>query len=401
MLIYALSVLDRYIVATLVEPIKAEFGLSDGQIGFLTGMAYAVAYAVCGIPIARLADRTVRIRLISILLAFWSAMTAAAGAATAYWQLVLARAGVGAGESGLVPTAHSLIADLFKPEHRASAIGVFTFGGVIGGSTAFYVGGWMAETYGWRITLFAAAAPGFLLALLFLLLKEPPREARADEPAAANATRALLPALGALFASRQYTRTVVAFAIFAFVSIAVFYWAPAFMVRSGGFGLAEAGRFLGVAAVFGGIGGILFLTTLASRLLRSDVRYHLWIPSAMISVFFCSAMLVLLAPSPTTAYLLFLAEFAAYATAPPLFAYILSLARPDQRALAASVNVVLLSIVGIGFGPQAAGWMSDALRPLFEHQSLAYGLAILCLSCPVAIMLLIYNGFRETRTEVS
>ena len=175
-LTYALNFVDRQILAILQEPIKAELGLSDSQLGLLTGFAFAVFYVVCGIPIARWADRGVRRSIIALAIAVWSVMTGLCGLAQNYVQLLLARIGVGVGEAGGSPPAHSMISDIFPPAERATALSTYSVGINIGIMVGFLMGGWLNEFFGWRVAFLAVCVPGLVMALVLrLTLAEPER----------------------------------------------------------------------------------------------------------------------------------------------------------------------------------------------------------------------------------
>ncbi|MDP1555043.1 MAG: MFS transporter, partial [Hyphomonas sp.] len=184
-LTYTFNHVDRQILVILLEPIKAEFGLSDGQVGWLTGLSFAAFYATLGIPVAMWADRGNRRNIISIALGIWSAMTALSGLAQNFWHLLLARMGVGIGEAGGTPPATSMIADLYPPQERAMALGVYTSGIGLGIMAGFALGGYIYELYGWRTAFFAAGVPGLILALIVRFgIKEPVRglaDQRKDE----------------------------------------------------------------------------------------------------------------------------------------------------------------------------------------------------------------------------
>jgi len=174
--VYASSQVDRQIMAILLEPIKIELGASDTQMGFLVGLTFAIFYATLGMPIAMLADRTNRRNIITAAISIWSAMTVLCGYAGSFFQLALARIGVGVGEAGSTPPSHSIIADLFPPESRGTAMGVFALGVNIGLLIAYLAGGWLSENYGWRMTFVIVGLPGLLIAaILFLTVKEPRR----------------------------------------------------------------------------------------------------------------------------------------------------------------------------------------------------------------------------------
>ena len=172
---YIVNFVDRSILAILLEPIKAELILSDTELGMLGGLAFALFYATLGIPIAALADRTSRVRILAISMIIWSAMTAACGAAWNFVTLLLARIGVGVGEAGASPPSHSLISDYFPLEGRATALSIYALGIPIGSMVGNFVGGWGADELGWRNTFYLVGFPGIVIALfIWATLREPP-----------------------------------------------------------------------------------------------------------------------------------------------------------------------------------------------------------------------------------
>lgn len=173
---YTSSHVDRNIMGILMEPVKADLMLTDTQLGFLSGIAFAIFYATLGIPIALVADRGNRRNIIAWAIAIWSGMTAVCGLAQNFWQLALARIGVGIGEAGSSPPSHSMIADMYPPEERASAMAIYSLGVYFGVMIGFLVGGWVAVWYGWRAAFFVVGLPGLILALIVrYTLVEPPR----------------------------------------------------------------------------------------------------------------------------------------------------------------------------------------------------------------------------------
>ena len=180
---YTSSHVDRNIMGILLEPIKADLLLSDTQLGFLSGIAFAIFYATLGIPIALVADRGNRRNIVAWAIAIWSGMTALCGLAGSFWQLALARIGVGVGEAGSSPPSHSMIADMYAPNERASAMAIYSLGVYFGVMIGFLVGGWVAVWYGWRAAFFVVGLPGILLALLVrFTLREPARGGADDGP---------------------------------------------------------------------------------------------------------------------------------------------------------------------------------------------------------------------------
>ena len=182
--VYASSQVDRQIMGMLLEPIRLELGASDTAMGFLVGLTFAIFYATLGMPIAMLADRTNRRNIITAAITIWSGMTVLCGYAQTFVQMAFARIGVAVGEAGSTPPSHSIISDLFPPERRGTAMGVFALGVNIGLLLAYLGGGWLSENYGWRFTFVAVGLPGLLIALLLYLTVAEPRRGASDVLAA-------------------------------------------------------------------------------------------------------------------------------------------------------------------------------------------------------------------------
>ena len=174
-LVYILNFVDRQLVAILGQPMKAELGLSDRQLGLLSGVAFALFYTTLGLPIARVAERRSRVGVIAVSLGLWSAATAMCGLARTVPQLVLARLGVGLGEAGYSPTAQSLIADMVPPERRATALSLFSLGIPAGMLIGAIAGGWLAQSLGWRMAFIWLGVPGVALAFVVALVLRDPR----------------------------------------------------------------------------------------------------------------------------------------------------------------------------------------------------------------------------------
>ena len=175
-LVYAFNHIDRQVLVILLEPIRKDLGLQDWHLGLLSGLGFAAVYSTVGIPVAIWADRGVRRDIVALSLGVWSFMTVLSGFAQTYWHLLLARMGVGLGEAGGTPPATSMIADLYPPSQRATALGVYTLGIGLGILAGFPLGGYVYELHGWRAAFFVAGAPGLVLALIvWLTVREPQR----------------------------------------------------------------------------------------------------------------------------------------------------------------------------------------------------------------------------------
>lgn len=364
--------LDRMVIAVMVEPMKRDLGLSDTQMGLTSGLAFAMLYAVCGIPLARIADRGSRKWLLAICLTGWSAMTALTGAVRNFAELFAARMAVGIGEAGCVPSAHSMIGDMFPPERRAFAVGVFQAGGLVGMSIGLAVAGLLAEAYGWRTAMIGIGLAGIpLAALIAVTMREPPRHSAppSSEPA--------LAALRALAARRPLVHIIAGLSVGAFATYGMAQWLPAFFIRSHGATLTEVGIY---GAVFGGLSGVagtLAAGALMVRLHRRDSRWELWLPALCYALALpCYAASFALPALAQALASQFLAVFLAAAGGTVAISAIQTFAEPHRRATAVAVMVLLSSLIGLGLGPTAVGAASDALSAAFGTQSLRYALVL-------------------------
>lgn len=364
--------LDRMVIAVMVEPMKRDLGLSDTQLGLVSGLAFALLYATCGIPLARIADQRSRKWLLTTCLAVWSLMTALTGLARNFAELFAARMAVGVGEAGCVPASHSMIGDMFPPERRALAVSIFQAGGLIGLSVGLAAAGMAAEMFGWRTALIGVGLLGLPLALLMALtLREPERKhATFDKESAAAA-------LAALAGSRPLVHLVVGIAIGSFATYGMAQWLPAFFIRSHGLSLTGVGFYGGITAGIGGVLGTLAGGWAMVRLRPRDQRWELWLPTCTYLgciPFYLTAFWV---ESAVLAYAIkFFGIFIAAAGGGVALAAIQSFAEPHRRATAVAIMMFLSSLIGLGLGPAAVGAISDALAGRFGTESLRYALMI-------------------------
>ncbi|MEY4619294.1 MAG: hypothetical protein RIS65_466 [Pseudomonadota bacterium] len=380
LLVYILNFLDRQIVNILAEPIKGELGLSDTQLGLLAGPAFAVFYAVLGIPIARYADnaKTNRVWLISVCLAVWSAMTALCGVAQNFVQLALARIGVGVGEAGCTPAAHSLIADSVAPEKRSSAIAFFGLGIPIGGLLGLIIGGVVNDQYGWRIALMLVGTPGILLAFLLPLLIRDPRRCAdsahfntADTPVKAKLS--IKDAVHEVFASKAYLYVFIAASFTAFLSYGKGLWTISFFIRSHGLSTTEAGLAMAVALGISGIIGTWLGGKMADVFGKHDKRHILTLPAIGMAI----AAPILFAGYWAEDWriavaLLILPTILNSAYYGPAYGCVQGLVRPEARAIAASLVVFGQNLIGLGMGPLLFGMLSDWLQPMAGGESVRW-----------------------------
>lgn len=380
--VYCSSHIDRNIMGILLEPIKRDLGLSDTQLGFLSGFAFAIFYATLGMPIAMWADRGNRRNIIALAIATWSAMTALCGLAGNFWQLALARIGVGVGEAGSSPPSHSMIADLYPREERASAMAVYSLGISFGIMIGFLVGGWVAEWYGWRVAFFVVGLPGLALAALVRgTLIEPPRGHAEIRTASASERDAPAPAtpptaaFGHMWRTRTTRHVVLGMTLAAFVGYGAVIWTPAFLMRSHGLSPGEVGTLLSFGFGIGGGLGVFTGGKLADVLARRDPRWTLW----LVAIGKCSMVPFVLAfyaiENTTLALALYLPGifFSSFYLGPSM-ALVQSLSPLRSRAMASAILLFVVNLIGLGVGPQSVGLVSDLLRGPFGDDSLRYAL---------------------------
>jgi len=381
---YALGVLtlmsfvayvDRTAMAMLLQPIKLELRLTDGELGLLTGLAFAAFYAFMGLPLARLADRAPRVKLLSICLVLWSGATAVTGLARNFPQIFLARMGVGVGEAGCVPPSHSLIADYFPPERRALAITIFQSGASVGLSGGLFVVGLLAESFGWRGALQIIGLAGVPLALLIILTVpeglRPKPSAETREP--------FTKALAAILRRPALLHLMVGYGLHSICTSGVTQWSPSFLIRSYGMSMAQVGAWSGLATGVAGIAGLLTGGLLANWLAPHDVRWELRIP--VITVLLSLPFFALMFLSPTAWLSLAMQVFAKYFSAVGggvALAAVQSFVEPHRRATAVSIILFLSSLLGLGLGPYLIGVISDLLAPSLGQESLRYALLFAC-----------------------
>jgi MFS transporter, Spinster family, sphingosine-1-phosphate transporter len=383
LIVYIFNFLDRQIVNILAEPISRDLGLSDTQIGLMTGIAFAAFYTFLGIPIARFADRpkTNRVGLISVSLIIWSGMTALCGMAQNFVQLLLARIGVGVGEAGCTPAAHSLIADLAPPEKRASAISFYSLGIPIGSLLGMVIGGMIADTYGWRAAFLVAGLPGIALAaIVFFVLRDPRMSAhlKAAEPKPAISTAE---AFKEILASRAFIMLAIGGAMAAFLSYGKATWTTIFFQRTHELSPGEVGFWFGIGGGIAGIIGTFAGGWFADKYGKVNRRHVLTAP----------AMGMLLAiPIAISAYwvenwwyaliLIMTPTFLNSMYVGPAYSCAQGLVPLRARAMASAVLLFAQNLIGLGLGPLFFGMLSDGIKPTAGDESVRwvlYGAALL------------------------
>jgi len=384
--VYAFNFIDRQILAILLPAIQQEFEVSDGMLGFLAGTAFALFYATLGVPIALLADRWNRRNLITLSLALWSGMTALCGLAGNVVQLSAARIGVGVGEAGLSPAAHSMLADYYPPTQRATAMGIFTLGISIGIMLAYLAGGWIVEHLGWREAFLIVGVPGLLLAVLVQLTVAEPARGQTDGRRDAASSPRVRQTLSYLLARRSFVWLSLGAGLASFGGYALASFFPTYLARSHAMSMTDIGLYLGL--VFGVAGGLGFVGggKLADRLGRVSQSRALSGIAAVLLVGGLLLLPVLLGQHTSLVLVAFIVPAAlSNSYLPMVFALTQGLAALRMRGVAAALMLFVVNIVGLGLGPQFAGLLSDALRTTFGQESMRYALLIVvAMSYPLA-----------------
>ena len=387
--VYTFNFIDRQILVILQESIKNDLNLTDTHLGLLTGLAFALFYVTLGIPIAHLADKTNRRNIVAFSLAIWSAMTALSGLAQNFAQLLLARIGVGIGEAGGSPPSHSIISDYFPPERRATALSIYSVGIYIGILFGYSLGGWLDHNYGWRMALMALGIPGIIYALVLLFsVKEPPRGHSDPDHLKQTEDSSFKEVLSLLFSKKTFIFLAFGCGLHTFANYGVGNFFAPFLARVHGMSVVEIGAALGLTAGLGGMIGTFLGGFLADRLGARNIRWYLWIavwaeilgfiPSVfayfsgnttlVLVAYFCSALL-------SAMYL------------GPCIAVTHNLVSAKMRSLSSAILFLVLNLIGLGIGPLAIGFISDALAPTYGVESLRYAFCFTFLTGSIAMVL--------------
>jgi len=353
-----LNMADRAILGVLLESIRLEMYLTDTQVGLMTGFAFALFYALAGIYISRLSDRFDRRVVLGLSILVWSAMTAVTASVHSFWQLFIARVGVGIGESSAVPTSNALIADYFAPAKRPFALAVFTagsFGGILLGST---LGGYVGGHFGWRWAFVMAAILGLPIAILtFATLRDPSRDRSDGRPLV---SLSIGETLRTLIGFRAFLLLIVSAGFITYMVYGITSWFPAFLMRKHNMTQADGGLLFGVALGIGTALGTLAGGVAATRLAKRSLSWLTRLP--LLLSLFCLPLyeLAIYAPNASIALIFFGAASAiGGAILGPLLAAIQTILPTSMRAIGASLTGFSGSLIGLGGAPLVVGVLSD------------------------------------------
>jgi len=363
LLVTVCNYLDRIILGVLQEPIKRELSLSDAQLGLLSGPAFAIFYSVAGIPIARLAERVNRARLLAFVVAFWSAMTAFCGMSVSYVQLLLSRVGVGMGEGGCIPISHSLLAENFSMRQRGVVMSVVSTAPSLATILAPIIGGLVAQQHGWRVAFLAVGLPGVLLAVLvWLTLREPRTQGQAEKAEVEERPkRSFVSDLKWLIANPAFVWVFVGGAFIGLAYNATTVFTVSFMIRSHGLTLAQAGGVLGLSGMVGLIGTFIGGFA-ADRFADERGRSYVLVP-AVGAVLTCIFYVLAFTQSSWAIGMPFLlASSVAYNLKNgPMYAAVQNIVPNTMRATGAAVFMFGATVLGAMVGPVLAGGISDVV----------------------------------------
>jgi MFS family permease len=376
LLAYVFNFLDRQIVSILKIPIKAELGLSDTQLGLMGGIAFASVYSTLAIPAARYADRKGRVPVIAAAVGIWSLFTAVCGLAQNFWQLFIARMGVGIGESGGVAPSYALVARHFPPNRRSAALAVFSLGIPIGSAFGLFFGGWLAQSFDWRIAFAVIGLAGLPVALMiWRLVPEAPPGAVSVEPETVAGERGFFAAFAYLAHKPSFWLLSFGASASSICGYGLGFWLPSFFSEALGLSLSSIGTYFGSIVLIGGVAGIMLGGWLADRIGTARPGAYAAIPAVAFMVTAPLYALALYAPSIAAGWLMFAVPYAlSLAWLAPTINAVQNLVAPTLRATASAWFLLINNLIGIGFGTFIFGYMSDRLTPAYGGEALRLSL---------------------------
>jgi MFS family permease len=378
-LVYTLSIADRYVVSTVLEPIRLELHLSDSGIAFLTGVSLAIFYVAFGFPISWLTDRKSRRNIITVSIIIWSAMTTFCGIAANYWQLLAARIGVGIGEAGGTPAANSIMSDYFPAARRPMALTIFSLGAPIGAWVGYNIAGAIADRFGWRDVFLALGVPGVIVGLAVYLTVREPKRGCLDAGNDATAP-SFMQTMRFLWQQKSAVHVMVGSAICALWGWGLTYWTPMFLTRTYGLTTGEAGAITGYPHLIGGTLATVATGWLMGHPYMADPRRIVKLLGVGIGIATLASGVLFWTHSLTLAkWMFWIFVPAIYFYIGPCFGLLNNLAQCRMRALFCATTLFVANVGNLVIAPQAVGMLSDLFAPSSGPNAQSLRLALLCL----------------------
>ncbi|MDV3459196.1 MFS transporter [Sphingomonas sp. HF-S4] len=401
--VYVLNFLDRQLIGILAKPIQDALQVTDGQLGLIGGLYFAMFYCFIAIPVGWLADRTNRVNVLALACAIWSGATVACGMAGTYTQLVAARMVVGFGEAGGVPPSYAIITDSYPPGKRAAALGIFNLGPAIGAAIGVAFGAAIAARYDWRMPFLVIGVVGIVAALLLrLLLREPERGATDTVRAKGAGKVGFWPTLHMFFSHPVLMLAALGSGATQFVTYGLGNFAVLFLMRDKGMTLDQVAIWYALVLVFGMGGGMVISGRVIDRMTRRSRTGYAIAPALSLAVAMPFYLAFLLAPGwPLALLLLGVVMTFNYFYLSASVALVQDEVRPDQRVLAGALLLLVMNFIGLGLGPTWVGQASDWFKAQGHAQYLQSALYTLTPFYLIAIALFLWLARilrRETRT---
>lgn len=394
--VYVLNFLDRQLISILAKPIQDALQISDSQLGRITGLYFALFYCLIAIPVGWLADRTNRVKVLSVACAVWSAATAACGMANNYGQLVVARMMVGVGEAGGVPPSYAIISDSFPREKRGTALAIFNLGPPLGSALGVALGASLAAAFNWRIPFYVIGAVGVVTAVIVYFVIDEPQRGAHDEAAAEPLAAAPGPGFFATIV-RFFSNPILLMASLAsgganFITYGISNFATLFLMREKGMRLEEVAIYYALVIGIGMSAGIYASGRLIDRFGARSKAAHAWIPALSLLLALPFFIAFVWAPSwPLAIAFLIVPTFLNAFFLSPTVSFVQNEVRPDQRVISGALLLLVMNLIGLGLGPTYVGMMSDYFRPthgVHSLQTALYALAPMYLIAAALFLLL-------------
>jgi MFS family permease len=377
---YAINIADRYVVTTVMEPMRIDLHLSDSGIAFLTGPPLALFYVTLGIPISWLADNTNRRNILAAALIAWSATTACCGLSRTYLQFMLARVGVGVGEAGGTPPANSIIADHFTAARRPMAMALFALGAPLGAYMGADMAGWVANLYGWRAAFLALGVPGLILGLVVLAtIREPVRGCLDAKAGVANPGFAQ--SMAFLWRQKAAVHVIMAGGVAALWGWGLMWFTPTFLQRTYHLSVGEAGAVVGPIHLIGGSVASLATAWILAKRRFVNPRWVLWLLCAGVGLATVPSFIAYYTHSLPLARLMFwLFIPAIYFYIGPTMALVQNLSPCRMRATFIAVSLLVPNVLNLIVAPQGVGFISDMAAGPHGPDAASLRLALLFLA---------------------